>query len=106
MRVASPTLSGFGIALVQLRLFVRRSVYLTGFDVIVGQAAFKNFMGAIITRKNSLTGLYYRDDPAILGWEIANEPSAPGDPSGDILQVVLIIRLATQSCPVCITFQQ
>ena len=44
-------------------------------------------MTAIVLRKNSFTGVVYRDDPTILAWDIANEPSNPGDDSGDILQV-------------------
>ena len=44
-------------------------------------------MTAIVLRKNTFTGVLYRDDPTILAWDIANEPSNPGDDSGDILQV-------------------
>ena len=44
-------------------------------------------MGALITRRNSWNGLYYRDDPTIMGWELANEPHMPGDDTGDILKV-------------------
>ena len=51
------------------------------------QAQYKDYVTAIILRKNSLTGVVYRDDPTILAWDIANEPSNPGDDSGDILQV-------------------
>ena len=53
------------------------------------QAQYKDYVTAIILRKNSLTGTVYRDDPTILAWDIANEPSNPGDDSGDILQVLL-----------------
>lgn len=51
------------------------------------QAMYKDYVTAIVLRKNSLTGTVYRDDPAILAWDIANEPSNYGDDSGDILQV-------------------
>ena len=44
-------------------------------------------MGAIVTRRNSWNDLYYRDDPTIMGWELANEPHMPGDDTGDILKV-------------------
>lgn len=40
-----------------------------------------------MTRRNSWNDLYYRDDPTILGWELANEPHMPGDDTGDIMQV-------------------
>ena len=51
------------------------------------QAAYLDFVTAIVLRKNSITGVLYRDDPTILAWDIANEPSNPGDETGDILQV-------------------
>jgi mannan endo-1,4-beta-mannosidase len=44
--------------------------------------AFKNWLQAIVTRRNPLTGISYAQDPTILAWEIANEPRCPGDPSG------------------------
>jgi hypothetical protein len=53
----------------------------------VHQESFKKYVGTILTRKNTRTDIYYRDDPSIFGWEIANEPSNPGDDSGDVVQV-------------------
>lgn len=50
------------------------------------KAAYKRYVGAIITRRNGLSGVQYRDDPTILGWELANMPSNPGDDTGDVLQ--------------------
>ncbi|KAK8938953.1 Mannan endo-1,4-beta-mannosidase 2 [Platanthera zijinensis] len=47
---------------------------------------FKNYIKAILTRRNHLTGIEYRDDPTIFGWELMNEPHCPSDPSGDTLQ--------------------
>ena len=35
--------------------------------------AFKRRIRQIITRRNSVNGIIYRDDPTILAWEIANE---------------------------------
>lgn len=33
----------------------------------------------IVTRRNTVTGMLYRDDPNILGWELMNEAQAvPG----------------------------
>jgi endo-1,4-beta-mannosidase len=43
----------------------------------------------LLTRKNHLTGVEYRDDPTILAWELMNEPRCTTDPSGDTLQVSL-----------------
>ena len=33
-----------------------------------------NYIEQIITRKNSVTGRYYRDEPAIMAWQLCNEP--------------------------------
>ncbi|OWM91038.1 mannan endo-1,4-beta-mannosidase 2-like [Punica granatum] len=47
---------------------------------------FKSFVKAVLTRKNTITGIEYRDDPAIFAWELINEPRCMTDPSGDTLQ--------------------
>ncbi|KAJ4975222.1 hypothetical protein NE237_000328 [Protea cynaroides] len=47
---------------------------------------FKNYVKAVLTRKNSVTGIEYRDDPTIFAWELMNEPRCMSDPSGDTLQ--------------------
>jgi mannan endo-1,4-beta-mannosidase len=36
--------------------------------------AFRDHLRAIITRTNTYTGRAYRDDPAIMAWQLANEP--------------------------------
>jgi mannan endo-1,4-beta-mannosidase len=43
---------------------------------------FKHWIQAIVTRENPLTDLTYSQDPAILAWEIANEPRCPSDSPG------------------------
>ncbi|KAL6329915.1 hypothetical protein AAG906_039830 [Vitis piasezkii] len=47
---------------------------------------FKNYVKAVLTRKNSITGIEYRNDPTIFGWELINEPRCMSDASGDTLQ--------------------
>lgn len=47
---------------------------------------FKNYVKTVLTRKNSLTGIEYRDDPTIFAWELINEPRCMSDKSGDTLQ--------------------
>ena len=41
----------------------------------------------MLTRKNTITGIEYRDDPIIFGWELINEPRCMSDPTGDTLHV-------------------
>ena len=36
--------------------------------------AYRNWVEHVVTRKNSLTGQPYRDDPTIMAWELGNEP--------------------------------
>lgn len=38
------------------------------------KAAYQNYVAQILTRRNTVTGTLYRDSPAILAWELANEP--------------------------------
>ncbi|KAF6173491.1 hypothetical protein GIB67_022019 [Kingdonia uniflora] len=47
---------------------------------------FKTYVKAILTRKNTITGIEYRDDPTIFAWELMNEPRCMTDPSGSTLQ--------------------
>jgi hypothetical protein len=42
---------------------------------------------SILTRRNSITGIEYRNDPTIFAWELINEPHCMSDASGDTLQV-------------------
>jgi mannan endo-1,4-beta-mannosidase len=41
-------------------------------------AMYHNYIRAVVTRRNSVTGLLYRDDPAIMSWQLANEPRPGG----------------------------
>ncbi|KAL3647099.1 Mannan endo-1,4-beta-mannosidase 2 [Castilleja foliolosa] len=47
---------------------------------------FKNYVKTVLTRKNTITGVEYRDDPTIFAWELINEPRCITDKSGDTLQ--------------------
>ena len=39
---------------------------------------FRQYVTTLLLRRNSITGLPYRDDPTIMSWQLANEPR-PGD---------------------------
>ena len=41
-------------------------------------ALYLQYVDALIARKNTVTGVAYRDDPAIMAWEMANEPRVGG----------------------------
>ncbi|KAK4758996.1 hypothetical protein SAY87_020297 [Trapa incisa] len=47
---------------------------------------FKSYVKTLLTRKNTITGIEYRDDPTIFAWELINEPRCMTDASGDTLQ--------------------
>jgi len=42
---------------------------------------YKDFVTKLLTRTNSITGVEYRNDPTIFGWEIVNEPRCETDGS-------------------------
>uniref|UniRef100_A0A0E0N0B9 mannan endo-1,4-beta-mannosidase n=1 Tax=Oryza rufipogon TaxID=4529 RepID=A0A0E0N0B9_ORYRU len=47
---------------------------------------YKNHVKTVLTRKNTITGVAYRDDPTILAWELMNEPRCQSDLSGRTVQ--------------------
>ena len=50
-----------------------------------------------MTRKNSISGVKYSEEPAIFAWELMNEPRCESSSSAPILQVN--IRTCTFSLP-------
>ena len=44
------------------------------------KADYKKFVQAIVTRRNSLSGVAYKDDPAIFAWELMNDPDIHPEP--------------------------
>ncbi|XP_021766794.1 mannan endo-1,4-beta-mannosidase 6-like [Chenopodium quinoa] len=47
---------------------------------------YKAYIKAIVTRKNSLSGVRYSEEPAIFAWELINEPRCDFDSCSSILQ--------------------
>ncbi|KAL3630426.1 hypothetical protein CASFOL_023410 [Castilleja foliolosa] len=47
---------------------------------------YKNHVKAVLTRVNSFTGVAYKDDATIVGWELINEPRSQSDLSGKPIQ--------------------
>ncbi|XP_058092028.1 mannan endo-1,4-beta-mannosidase 7 [Magnolia sinica] len=47
---------------------------------------YKNHIKTVLTRRNSMTGVAYKDDPTIFAWELMNEPRCTSDPSGRTIQ--------------------
>jgi mannan endo-1,4-beta-mannosidase len=41
-------------------------------------AMYHDYVRAVVSRRNTVTGLLYRDDPAIIAWQLANEPRPGG----------------------------
>jgi len=39
---------------------------------------FDDYVRAVVGRRNTVTGRFYRDDPTILSWQLANEPRPAG----------------------------
>lgn len=47
---------------------------------------YKNHINTVLNRRNSITGVSYKDDNTIMAWELMNEARCPSDPSGNTLQ--------------------
>ena len=42
-------------------------------------ALYRDYISMIINRRNTVNGLFYREDPAIMAWQLANEPRPAPD---------------------------
>ncbi|RCV40071.1 hypothetical protein SETIT_9G021900v2 [Setaria italica] len=56
------------------------------FNSTVVKGYYKDHVKAVLTRVNTVTGVAYREDPTILGWELMNEPRCDADPTGAMVQ--------------------
>ena len=62
-------------------------------NVPMCRSAFKTYVKKIVNRRNSITGVLYRDDPTIMAWDLANEPYVLGDASGEVLKARRSVQL-------------
>lgn len=56
------------------------------FNSTIVKSYYKNHVKTVLTRVNTVTGVAYKDDPAILGWELMNEPRCNAEPTGALVQ--------------------
>ena len=52
------------------------------YSIEAAQAAYRDVIETLVTRKNTITGVPYRDDPTIMSWQLANEPRPGSDANG------------------------
>nr|XP_016465089.1 PREDICTED: mannan endo-1,4-beta-mannosidase 6-like [Nicotiana tabacum] len=54
------------------------------------KAYYKSFVKAVVTRKNSISGVKYSEEPAIFAWELINEPRCESSSSAAALQAWIV----------------
>lgn len=59
----------------------------------VAQNMYYNYIKQIVSRKNSITGRFYRDEPTIMSWQLCNEPR-PFSPDNKELFATWIAKAA------------
>lgn len=52
------------------------------YRIEAAQAAFRDVIRMLITRRNTVTGKPYSEDPTIMSWQLANEPRPGSDANG------------------------
>ncbi len=52
------------------------------YGIEAAQAAYRDVIETLVTRKNTITGTRYNEDPTIMSWQLANEPRPGSDANG------------------------
>ena len=55
------------------------------FDHPAIEKGFQDWMGMLVNRVNTVTGVAYKNDPAIMSWDLMNEPRDEKDTAGNVL---------------------
>jgi mannan endo-1,4-beta-mannosidase len=55
-----------------------RSAHHEFFSADDTRQAYRDWISHVLNRRNSINGRLYREDPTVLGWELANEPRCKG----------------------------
>lgn len=53
---------------------------------VTANDTFKTYISLLISRQNKITGLHYYEDPAVMAWELANEPRPGSGPTNSFYQ--------------------
>ncbi len=52
----------------------------------VAREAYRNWVEHLLTRRNTLTGRFYCEEPSVMAWELANEPRCDGARGDELLR--------------------
>ncbi len=52
------------------------------YSIEAAQSAFRDVIEVLVNRRNTITGVPYRDDPTIMSWQLANEPRPGSNANG------------------------
>jgi len=61
------------------------------------QKIFRDYVYMLINRKNTFSNILYKDDPAIMAWELANEPRPGPDKDNDSINIEILTKWVDQT---------
>ena len=63
------------------------------------EALYEQFVRTLVNRRNTITGVLYRDDPTIMSWQLSNEPRGRVHPEEYVRWIDRIGQLLRQQAP-------